>query len=203
MRRNRFRQRLIGPSSESTRIRLLRECIIQANIQERAAIHNAEQPPGCNCVVLTPPTIQPPTAPNQLSYTLEKAIACPILFKAQETANGCQPVYTTPIPPMMGPGVEPPQGPGVDAVYRQFQRINSIDQISKPLVGRSSNDRTAALRASIEAASQTRYSQTVIPIIPYPPCIPSRSGPQPGVPVGVSTPCNLANRRVDYSNPNA
>jgi hypothetical protein len=203
MLRSRQRRRLIGPSSESTRIRLLRECLVQTTVKEAAARAQAQKPPGCECVVLTPPTIQPPTAPDQLSYVLEKAIVCSTLYKSQETINGAQPVYTTPIPPLTGPGVEPPQGPAVDLVQRQFQRIRGIEQISKPLVGRSSNDRTAALRASIEAAEMTRYSQTVIPVIPYPPCVPRRSGPQPGVPPGVSTPCNLANRRVDYSNPKA
>jgi len=199
----RFRRRLIGPASESTRLRLLQQCIIQKNIKDKAAQIAANNPPGCDCAVITQPLVQRSTAPDQHSYILDKAIACPILYKAQNTINACQPVYTEPILPLSGPDVEPPQGPSVNEVYRTFQRITGIEQISKPLAGRSSSDRTASLRTSIEAASKTRYSQTVIPVIPYPPCLPRRSGPQPGVPPGVSTPCNLANRRVDYSNPKA
>jgi hypothetical protein len=196
----RFRRRLIGPSAESTRIRLLRQGIVQSNIDANSVY---DPTPARDCIILAQPTIQVSTTPNQLSFTLDKAIACPILYKAQNTFNGCQPVFTTPIPPMTGPGVEPPQGPSVTDVYRRFERIRGIEQISKPVVGRAGSDHTAALRTSIESASITRYSQTVIPVIPYPPYIPRPSGPQPGVPPGVSTPCNLANRRVDYSNPKA
>jgi hypothetical protein len=157
----------------------------------------------CKCPQLSQPIIQQPTTPNQLSFILDQAVSCPILYVTPTATFGCQPVYTEPIPPLTGPGVEPPQGPAVTDVYRQFSRIGGIDQISKPLVGRSSNDRTARLRAGIVSQSQTRYVQTILPIVPYPPCLPPRVGPAAGVPIAPNNACNLGTRRVDFSNPKA
>jgi hypothetical protein len=157
--------------------------------------------PGCACPVIAQPVIQQPTTPNQLTHILDQVVACPILYVTPFATSGCQPVYTEPIPPLLGPDVEPPQGPAVMNVYRKFSRISGIDQISKPLVGRSASDRTARLRANLVSQSQTRYVQTVIPLIAYPPCLPPP--PQPGVPIAPNTGCNLGARRVDFSNPKA
>jgi hypothetical protein len=184
--------------AESTRTRLLAECIIQANavnIASRIATNN------CNCPVIPQPKNQLPTSLSEHNYTLNKAVACPVLYNTPFATFGCQPVYTAPIPYLDEPGTEPPQGPAVTNVYRQFPRIGGIEQISKPLVGRSCNDRTARLKAGILAASDTRYVQSVLPIVPYPPCPqpPSRSG----IPIAPNPGCNLGTRRVDYSNPRA
>jgi len=195
-----FRLKIRGAGNrgqaESTRIRLLQECIVATNVEREDSIQTA-----CKCPQQTPPLIQFPTTPNQLTHILDVAVACPILYVTPFATAGCQPVYTEPIPPLTGPDVEPPQGPAVMDVYRKFPRIGGIDQISKPLVGRSSSDRTARLRAGIVSRSQTRYVQTVIPRVPYPPCPPNP--PQPGVPIAPNTGCNPGTRRVDFSNPKA
>ena len=184
--------------AESTRTRLLAECIIQANAENIASRIATND---CNCPVIPQPPIQLPTSRSELSYTLDKAVACPILYFTPFATSGCQPVYTAPIPYLIEPGTEPPQGPAVQSVYRSFPRIGGIEQISKPLVGRSCNDRTARLKAGILSASNTRYIQSVIPIVPYPPCpLPPSNA---GIPVAPNPGCNLGTRRVDYSNPRA
>jgi len=184
--------------AESTRLNALQECIIQTNAQNiasRIATNN------CNCPVIPPPPNQLPTSLSEFNYTLSKAVACPVRYNTPFATFGCQPVYTEPIPYLTEPGTEPPQGPAVTNVYRKFPRIGGIDEISKPLVGRSSSDRTARLRAGILSASDTRYVQSVIPIVPYPPC-PQRPS-NAGIPVAPNPGCNLGTRRVDYSNPRA
>ena len=181
--------------AESTRVRILQEAIVAANTREIAATNHTPI-----CPQPSPPApIQAPTTPNELSFILDRAVACPILYVTPFATSGCQPVYTESIPPLTGPGVEPPQGPAVINVYRKFPRIGGIDDISKPLVGRSSSDRTARLRAGIISQSQTRYVQTVIPLVPYP--VTPYNSPQPGVPVAPMNGCNPGTRRVDYSNP--
>jgi len=199
-------RRLNGPDAQSTRLRIQRECIVQVNAQRQAA----QQEPKTACACLPTPPIQEPTARDQLSFTLDTAVNCPVLYATPSDTLGCQPVYTAAIPPLTNADVppnqrpvEPPQGPAVTSVYRQFSRISGIDQISKPLVSRASSDRTRLLRESIVSQTQTRYVNTVLPIVPYPPCIPSRVGPQPGVPIALNSPCNLGTRRVDFSNPRA
>ena len=186
--------------AESIRVRRLQECIVASNTEPTSF--------PSNCICIQAPIIQQPTTPNQLTHILDVAVACPILYVTPFATSGCQPVYTDPIPPLPGPyggpgEPEAPQGPAVMNVYRKFPRIGGIDQISKPLVGRSASDRTRRLQASIVSQSQTRYVQTVLPIQPYPPCLPPRVGPQAGVPVAPNTGCNLAARRVDFSNPMA
>ena len=161
------------------------------------------------CPVLKQPLVQLPTAPDQLSHTLDIAVSCPILYNTPVTSYGAQPVYAVPIPPPtildVGEVPEPPQGPAVVNVYRKFQRISGIDQISKPLVGRAGSDRTARIRAGIISGSLTRYVQTVLPLVAYPPCPPSPQAgvPQAGVPIAPNSGCNPGTRRVDYSNPRA
>ena len=195
--------------AESTRTRLLQDCIQEAN-QATTTINTS----GCNCPVIDSPVVQDGTTPNQLTYILDRAVSCPILYNTPVSNYGCQPSYAEPIPPPTasliigldpGTGPEPPQGPAVANVYRKFPRIGGIDQISKPLVGRAGSDRTAQIRAGIVSQNQTRYVQTVLPLVPYPPCPPSPQAgvPQAGVPVAPSSGCNPGTRRVDYSNPRA
>jgi hypothetical protein len=193
--------------AESTRTRLLQECIQEVNVANQAL--GAINTSGCNCPVLASPLVQLPTAPDQLSHTLDIAVACPILYNTPVTSYGCQPTYAAPIPPPtildVGTVPEPPQGPAVANVYRKFTRISGIDQISKPRVGRAGSDRTAQIRAGIISGSLTRYVQTVLPLVAYPPCPPSPQAgvPQAGVPIAPSSACNPGTRRVDYSNPRA
>jgi hypothetical protein len=101
---------------------------------------------------------------DQLTYTLSKVVDCPILYTNTVSSN-CDPVYTTPIPPLTGPGVEPPQGPAVTRVYRNMSRIYSTDQIARPAITPAGSARTAQIKASIAAASQTRYVQVDIPVV--------------------------------------
>ena len=199
----RLRGKANSGQAQSTRTRLIQQCINQVNVQSVEA--NTANPP--ICPVITQPPLQLGTTRDQTTYILSVAVRCPILYNTPFSTHGCQPVYTSFIPPPTEaelPGVEPPQGPAVDNVLRIFPRIGGIDQICKPRVGRAASDRTARLRASILSQSDNRYVQTIIPLVPYPPCpIPRKVGPQPGVPVPPNGPCNLGNRRVDYSNPNA
>ena len=125
----------LGTDSESTRIRHLRECIITANIASKP---QDEIYPGCNCPTLDPPVQQVGTTPNQLSYILAQAVKAPVTYTQPNALamSGAQPVYTTPIPYFSG-ATEPPQGPAVLSVERQFLRIRSLDEISKPIPGRS------------------------------------------------------------------
>ncbi len=185
--------------AESTRTRLLAACVVRENLK----FSSYKPSTTCACPVISAPREQRTTALSEHDYTVQKAVKCPVLYTTPvETGYGCQPVYTPTIPYLTEPGTEPPQGPGVAAVYRSFPRISGIEQISKPLVGRSCNDRTARLKAGILSSSNTRYVQSVLPIVPYPPCLP----PSPrgsGVPAAPNQPCNLGNRRVDYSNPRA
>ena len=200
-------RRLDGPDAQSTRLRLQRECIVQTNAQREATRLPA---PGCDCIRVPAPPLQEPTARDQLSFTLDQAVRCALRYVTPSDTIGCQPLYTDPIPPLTDADVppdqrpvEPPQGPAVATVYRKYQRIGGIEEISRPLVGRAGSDRTRLLRESIISQSQTRYVNTVLPIVPYPQCIPPRRGVQAGVPIAVSTPCNLGARRVDFSNPTA
>jgi hypothetical protein len=188
---------------ESMRLQQLQKCIIQANIQQ--SVKTAPQPFPC----ITQPVIQQTTTPNQLTFILNKAVACPILYVTPVTTFGCQPTYTETIPPLQGHSdllgetvvVSPPQGPAVSNVYRKFSRIGGIDEISKPLTTVAGSAYTARKRAGIVSQSQTRYVQTLLPIIGYPPCVSPRVGPAAGVPIAPNTGCNNGARRVDFSNP--
>ena len=164
----------LGANAESSRIRLLREGVVAANISNR------KKPTEIICTV--PEIIPERTTMNQHTYILQKAILCPIVYSQATTLCGSQPVYTPQIP-YLPTATEGPQGPGVPVVERQFDRISGIDVICKPIPNRSSSSRTAQIRVGLEtAASTTRYGQTVLPIIPYPEYIPTPSGPQAGVP---------------------
>ena len=187
----------------------LRQFLLERTVQVTERVCETAIASNCNTAIVSicktcltpppPPQIQEPTTPNQLSFILDRAVACPTRYVTPYATSGCQPLYTASIPPLTGPDVEPPQGPAVVTVYRKFPRIGGIDDISKPLVGRSSSDRTARIRAGIISQSQTRYVQTVLPVVPYP-ARPSNP-PQPGVPVAPMNGCNPGARRVDFSNP--
>ena len=178
--------------AESTRIRLLRECIVRSSLKHDAKIY-----PGCECPTVAQPKVQEGTTQDQLSYVIDKAIACPIVYSNPNSYPGCQPTYTVPIPPL---NLHDVQGPAAQKVYRKFEKIRGIDQICRPLVTQAASTRTARIRANIIAASNTRYVQTVIPVVPYPPCPPPRVGPQAGVPIAPMYPCINGND-VDFTNP--
>jgi len=203
------RQKMASGEAESTRVRLLAKCINQTNISQIAATQPA--PPVC-ITIATPPQ-QQPTTPTALAHLLSR-VSCSSDSNGSNGINrsctmyynpfagyGCQPIYSPSQPYLEESGTEPPQGPAVSTVYRCFGRIRGIEEICKPLVGRSSSDRTARLKAGLVSASLTRYAQVVLPVTPYPPCLPP--APKPGVPIPAKPPCNLGTRRVDYSNPRA
>jgi hypothetical protein len=181
--------------AESTRIRLLRECIVRSSLD-----HTPKRYLNCDCPTIEQPKNQEGTTPDQLSYVLDKAIKCPIRYTNPNSYPGCQPTYTVPIPYLTEPGTEPPQGPAVQKVFRKFEKIRGIDQICRPLTTQASSARTSRIRANILAQSDTRYVQTVIPLVPYPPCPAPRVGPQPGVPIAPMYPCINGND-VDFTNP--
>lgn len=177
-----------GADAESTRIRHLRECIVNTFTSNN---QNQSVPEGCRCPVLAPPPVQDPTTQNELSYILAKAVACPIVYTqaSSVTLAGAQPVYTPQIP-YFPEAAEPPQGPAVSSVSRQMYRISGIDAISKPHMTRPASGYTSNISANLNAAATTRYATTVLPIVPYPPCPPPfPSGPQPGVPTASAPRC--------------
>lgn len=183
--------------AESTRIRILQKNINDVFVAGVAA----NQPIKRECPTYTAPLVQIPTAPDQKSYVLRKAIACPLTYVNPPDNYGCQQVYTSASPRVPPPGAEPLQGPAFTTANRQFSRIGGIDQICRFPTNRSSSGRTARLRTGIESLNQTRYSQTVIPRIAYPAYVPP--APNTGVPIATSSACNPGTRRVDYSNPKA
>jgi len=155
-----YQRRLFGlgaqGKTESSRIRDLRKSIVEA--------HNEQNPIR---VETCPAQIPVPekTTQDQFVYLLDKVVCHPILFTNPDSTVGSQPVYTAPIPPLIGPGVEPPQGPAVSRYYRNMSRISSTDEITRPAVTRAASYRISQIQASIASSSQTRYVQVVIPIV--------------------------------------
>jgi hypothetical protein len=125
--------------------------------------------PGCACPTL-PVNNNPPL--DSFTHTLNIAICQPVKFINPAASLGCAPVYTAPTPYLTeAEGAEPPQGPAVATVFRKYYRINGIDEICKPIPGRYGSTRTARIRTNIESASNTRYVNTVLPLVQYPtPC---------------------------------
>jgi len=125
--------------------------------------------PGCGCPTL-PVNNNPPL--DSFTHTLNIAICQPVKFVNPAASLGCAPVYTAPTSYLTeAEGAEPPQGPAVATVFRKYYRINGIDEICKPIPGRYGSTRTARIRTNIESASNTRYVNTVLPLVQYPtPC---------------------------------
>lgn len=172
-----------GQETTSARIRRIRDCV------EKSVLINRPHPIFDICPPaqqsLQNPVVQLPTTLNSKAHTLAKAIACPLIFTQPNTMIGKNPTCLLTLPPFDG-ATEPPQGPGVTEVVRQFTRIRGIEEICKPITGalRSSSSRTSQLRTSIQAqTNNSRYPLTVIPLIPYPDMPAWRTKPEPGVPV--------------------
>jgi hypothetical protein len=135
--------------------------------------------PGCDCPTLP---VNNKEVSDSFTHTLNLAICQPIKFTNPVASPGCAPVYTEPTQYLTeAEGAEPPQGPAVTTVSRRYTRINGIDEICKPIPKRYASSRTALIRAQIEAASDTRYAATVLPVVEYPfPC--PVYGNQSGIP---------------------
>jgi hypothetical protein len=121
---------------------------------------------------------------SSLQHTLARAICNPMFF-INPTANmGCAPIYTPPTKFLTdASGAEPPLGPGIYGVTRRrFQTISGIDQICRPVPPRTAGLRTARVRANIQLQTDTRYVNTVLPVVQYPPLCPVY-GNQSGIPV--------------------
>lgn len=105
------------------------------------------------------PIPQPQKEPlDQFTYTLNRAVSCPILYTNSPTI--CQPVYTAPIPPLPGTEV---LGPAAPRVFRNMGTIYTTDQIARVAQTNAGSYRTAQIKANIVSASQTRYAQVIIP----------------------------------------
>jgi len=137
---------------ESVRVAALNKCILD---------HAADTNPIRISVCPPPPTVSDEPTPDQLTYSLNKIVACPILF-TNPPSSGCQPVYTEPIPPYPGSEV---LGPAATQVYRKMSSIYSTDQIARVATIPTASFRTTQIQAGIVAASQTRYAQVIIPRI--------------------------------------
>ena len=121
---------------------------------------------------------------SSLQHTLARAICNPIYFTNPAANLGCAPVYTPPTKFLTAAsGAEPPLGPGIYGVTRrQFQTISGIDQICRPPPPRTAGLRTARVRTDIQSQTDTRYVNTVLPVVQYPPLCPVY-GNQSGIPV--------------------
>lgn len=179
--------------AESTRVRILERNIRDQFYSQVAA----NQPTVAPCPVYTQSPLQMPTVPNQLSHTLDKAIACSITYTNPPSLYDCQSA-TSKVPVVPPLGAEPLKGPAVSVVQRKFSRIGGIDEICRFPLSRSSSGHTARIRTGIESQNTTRYALTVIPRIPYPPYLPP--APNTGVPLPSISGCE---RRVGFSNPRA
>ena len=135
--------------------------------------------PGCDCPTLP---VNNKEVSDSFTHTLNLAICQPIKFTNPVASAGCAPIYTEPTQYLTeAEGAEPPQGPAVTTVSRKYTRINGIDEICKPIPKRYASSRTALIRANIEAASDTRYAATMLPVVTYPfPC--PVYGNQTGIP---------------------
>ena len=194
-RQRQLRGRANRGQSASVYINRIQKATSQYNIDRESS------PPIVVCPVIAEPLVQLPTTPDQNSYILSKAVACPLLYVTPPTMeSACQNVYGVTGDPLL-PGSDGPQGPAVRNVYRQFPRIGTTDEIAKPLLTTASSDRTTRIRSGIESQSATRYVLTDIPIVPYPSFIPTRTGPQPGVPVAPNNACGTGVRRFNLTNP--
>lgn len=172
-----------GQESTEARIRRIRKCVENAVLIRWPSPNVDICPPPQH--LLPNPIVQLPTTLNSRSHTLAKAIASPLRFTQPNVIIGKSPTCLEPLPPFAD-ATEPPQGPGVREVVRQFTNIRGIEDISKPATGalRSSSSRTSQLRTSINAqTNNSRYPLTVIPLIPYPDMPAWRTKPEPGVPI--------------------
>jgi hypothetical protein len=166
--------------AESTRIRLLSECL-------QKTVPNTNLPaPGLQCPPQPPLVVQQGTTQNCLSHTLGIATVCPITYAQPNLIIPCIIPDSAPSIPPFPEATEGPQGPAATTVTRKFSRIPGIDVICKPVTGasRAGSLRTSQIRATINAqTNNNRYPLTVLPVVPYPQFIPRASGPQPGVPI--------------------
>jgi hypothetical protein len=90
--------------------------------------------------------------------------------------------------------------------YRTYDRISGIEEIADPVRGISSSEITTRRRRIHETTAPPVVRRHAEHFRVRPPpdprlCRPKRTGPEPGVPIAPTTPCNLGNQRVDYSNP--
>jgi hypothetical protein len=86
--------------------------------------------------------------------------------------------------------------------YRKHPSIRGIQDICRPVRGRSASELTSRLKTTIVRIEKvtTRHGEHIRKHPPPPPC-PVPQIKQPGVPLARITGCNPGNQRVDYSDP--
>jgi hypothetical protein len=137
-------------------------------------------PGNCKNCTLPESNIEPISG---LAHVLKIAICQPITYVNPVANDDCAPVYTAQTQYLTpAQGAEPPLGPASPTITRRYDRINGIDEICRPIPGRYGSSWTARVRTNIVSASNTRYVNTDLPIVPYPfPC--PVYGNQAGIPV--------------------
>lgn len=188
-----------GPgTSESVRISHLRECIEPLASPPDLHIDMCPQchrgAPHGTCLV---------TTPSEHDRTLHEAIRCPAIYKNTTLGGHCGPTAAEPHKPvdltlLQSYSTSRPHGL---YQYRVYDRIRGIEEISQVVRTQSSSEVTARRRASLESFSRRRHAEHFRSYPLPPPCRVPRTTPQAGVPIAPTTPCNLGNQRVDYSNP--
>jgi hypothetical protein len=190
----------LGPGTHSSiRTARLRECV-----------EPLAPPPDLHidiCAQCRPPPVYRASAISEHDRVLREVRRCPLYYMNLDTGGKCsglnatvnQPVNVTTLLTSQH-STTPPHGLHL---FRVSDRIRGIEEIAQLIRGPSASEVTARRRAGIESTARRRHAEHFRAEIPRPPCREVRRGPQPGVPIAPTTPCNLGTQRVDYSNPRA
>lgn len=184
----------VGPGThESIRTRYLRECVEPHALPPDLHIDICPQ---CN-----PRRNHVPSAISEHDRVLREAVRCPLVYGRQLDAGGG--ICSVASLRELSPGLDY-TGSTQTASYkfRTFDRIRGIEEVAQVVRTLSSSEVTARRRAIIQG-SAVRHAEHFRALPPPPPCREIRRGPQPGVPIAPTTPCNIGTQSVDYSNPRA
>lgn len=187
-----------GPgTSECVRISHLRECVELLALPQDLHIDLCS-----SCRRGAPHGTRLVTTPSEHDRTLHEAIRCPIIYKNTMIGGQCKTAAELhkPVDLTLLQSYSTTRPHGLYQ-YRVYDRIRGIEEISQVVRTQSSSEVTARFRASIETSERRRHSEHFRNYPPPPPCRVPRTTPQPGVPIAPTSPCNLGNQRVDYSNP--
>lgn len=188
-----------GADHESVRIRRKIETCRQCS----GGYENAPPTVINNCTeCILPVTSQPnPTqALTEHQRMMRSVISCPLYDKTYVIDILCDDISANCTPTSLLTC----SNPYVLYEYRTYDRISGIEEVADPVRGISSSEITTRRRRIIETAGRSRRHAEHFRARPPPDprlCRPKRTGPEPGVPIAPTTPCNLGNQRVDYSNP--
>ncbi len=131
---------------------------------------------------------------RESEQVLRRAVQCPLTYQNRDVAGLCPVQYV---------GISQSSSPYALRTERTFSRIQGVHEVCKPARSVAGSELTARIRARTENsnAALSRHSEHFRTLPPPRPCRLYQTGPQPGVPIAPTTPCNLGNQRVDYRSP--